>query len=166
MPEMRMKPGQAKIRRFSTLKRQQLWTVVLILMIFPAAWLEGLHKRARIERDDMVGTWIGLTTDELQMIRLTLGPQGDGVIGFSFMHEKPCVRPITSWTFDSGQIPLRLNESLGSCARDHAFHGVARGNELELTLRGSGWKRRSSLRKEEGLADRWGKLKAAMSPGS
>ena len=48
---------------------------------FRVTALEGAGKRALIHHDDIVGTWIGLTTDELQMVRLTLTPDGKGVMG-------------------------------------------------------------------------------------
>jgi hypothetical protein len=148
------------------LKTHRLLALVLVIMVLPTVSLEGADKRVRIQRGDLVGTWIGLTTDELQMIRLTLGPQGDGIIGVSFMDEEPCVFRLASWTFDTGEVALDLADSLGRCPRDREFHGVAKGNALELTVRGAGWKRSASLRKEERLVDRWQRLKAAMNPGS
>jgi len=67
----------------------------IVVILLPAD-LNGLEKRVRIDRDDMIGTWIGLTTDDLQMIRLTLESSGAGIIGFSFLDEKPCVFRIAS----------------------------------------------------------------------
>lgn len=146
------------------MKRPALFGLALAIVALPVARREGVDKRVPIHRENVVGTWIGLTADELQMIRLTLEPGGDGLIGFSFMAEEPCVFPLASWTFDRGEIALHLDRSPGRCPRDREFHGVVRGNALELTVRGSGWKRTASLRKEEALADRWRRLKAAMSP--
>ena len=147
-------------------RKRELVALVLVAAVLFSARLEGSGKRVRIQREDMIGTWIGLTTDELQMIRLILGPHGDGIIGFSFMDEEPCVFRLASWTFDRGEIAFNLEGSPTSCPRDRQFNGVARGNALELTVRGPGWKRTASLRKEEKLADRWRRLKAAMSPGN
>ena len=148
------------------MKTQRLLALVLVIVVIPTVSLEGIDKRVRIERADMVGTWIGLTTDELQMIRLTLGPQGDGIIGVSFMDEEPCVFRLASWTFDSGKVALELANSIGRCPRDREFHGVAKGNALELTVQGSGWRRGASLRREESLVDRWMRLRASMNPSS
>lgn len=118
-----------------------------------------------IQRDDVVGTWVGLTTDELEMIRLTLGPQGDGKLGFSFMDEEPCVVGQISWIFDRGKVDLNLDKSSGVCQRGREFGGIVKGNILELTVQGHGWRRRASLRKEENLVERWKRLRIAMSPG-
>lgn len=55
------------------------------------------------------------------MIRLTLGPQGDGKLGFSFMNEEPCVFRRISWVFDRGKVELNLDKSSGGCQRDREF---------------------------------------------
>lgn len=136
------------------------------MFILSATSLEGAGKRALIHRSDIVGTWIGLTTDELQMVRLMLAPDGKGTLGSSFLAEEPCVVRIASWTFDKGEITLVFDDSPARCPREPELHGVARGSALELILRGAGWKRMASLRKEDGLANRWQRLKAAMSTGA
>ena len=143
-------------------RRSLLAVMTAAALILPVA-LRGVDKRVPIRQGDVVGTWIGLTTDELQMIRMTLGSDGRGIVGFSFLDHQPCVFRISSWTFNGGDIAIALGDSLTGCPRDRELRGIVKGNALELTLRGSGWKRNASLRKEEGLADRWRKLKAAMS---
>jgi hypothetical protein len=133
------------------------------MFILPAASLEGAGKRVLIHRGDIVGTWVGLTTDELQMVRLMLAPDGKGTLGSSFLAEEPCVVRIALWTFGKGKITLVLDDSPAPCPLDREFHGVVKGNALELTVRGAGWKRTASLRKEDGLAKRWKRLQGAMS---
>lgn len=158
-----MTPGLEGCGRLSALTKRGLLALVLAALVFPATSLEGAGKRALIHRGDLVGTWIGLTTDELRMVRLTLASDGKGTLGSSFLADEPCVVGIASWTFDKGEITLVLGDSPARCPHERELHGVARGNSLELTLRGAGWKRMASLRKEDGLADRWQRLKAAMS---
>lgn len=136
--------------------------LVILVSLLPAN-LESSRKRVPIQRDDVVGTWVGLTTDELEMIRLTLGPRGDGKLGFSFMDEEPCVVGRISWIFDRGKVELNLDKSSGECQRDREFRAVATGTILQLTIQGHGWRRRASLRKEESIVERWKSLRAAMS---
>ena len=147
------------------MRTRRIFALVLIVIVSAVA-AEGFVKRVRIQRSDMEGTWVGLTTDELQMIRLTLEPQGDGIIGFSYVDEEPCVFRVTAWTFNAGKLSLELGDSIGRCFKDREMHGVAKGNALEITMRGTGWSRNASLRKEEGLVERWRKLRSAMNQGS
>jgi hypothetical protein len=137
---------------------------MLAISILAYTGLEGSGKRVRIESKDMVGTWIGLTTDELQMIRLVLPPDGQGVIGFSELAEAPCVFRISLWTLRNGQVDLNLGRSLGGCPQDRKFSGVIKGASLEITVQGDGWKRSASLRKEENLFERWKRLRVTMEP--
>lgn len=124
---------------------------------------EAASKRMRINRDDLVGTWIGLTSDELQMVRVTLDPDGTGWIGFSFLDNAPCILRLRSWVFDKGKVALGLDKSSARCPVDREFHGEVSGNALLVTMRGSGWSRSASLRREEKLAERWLRIKAEMS---
>ncbi len=54
------------------MSRRSLLAVMAAALILPAA-LWGADKRVPLRQGDVVGTWIGLTTDELRMIRMTLG---------------------------------------------------------------------------------------------
>jgi len=134
---------------------------MLAISIFACAGLEGAEKKVRIESRDMVGTWVGLTADELQMIRLVLSADGQGLIGFSELAEEPCVFRVSFWTLKNGQVDLNLGQSTG-CPRDRKFSGMIKGIALEITVQGGGWKRIASLRKEDALLERWKKLRVTM----
>jgi hypothetical protein len=146
------------------MSRQVLLPLLLAAIICRISNVEASDKRMRIQRDDVVGTWIGLTSDEMQMIRLSLEHDGTGLIGFSYLNDEPCVFHLAAWTFDKGKITLKLDGSPAKCPLDREFHCVVSGNALDLTMQGSGWKRSASLRREESLADRWRRLRATMSP--
>lgn len=137
--------------------------VIMFAIIFCLTLsIEGSEKRVRINREDVVGTWIGLTSDELHIIRLTLDAEGVGWLGLSFLDEAPCTVALTSWTFDKGKIALKLDAPAASCHLNRELRGVVSGRGLIITVQGIGWNRSASLRREEKLSERWMELKAAM----
>jgi hypothetical protein len=146
------------------MKNLMLFLLIFTLVTSSVSSTEAADKRVRIQRNDLVGTWIGLTSDELQMVRLTLNPDGAGSLGYSYLEKDPCIYRVASWVFKQGNIELKLGHLGMSCALDREFRGVVSGNALELTIQGKGWKRSASLRREENLEDRWRMLKNAMAP--
>jgi hypothetical protein len=144
-----------------TPRRGLIISLIAFIILFTAS-VKGYTKRTKILREHLVGTWIGLTEDELQMIRLILSSDGKGVIGFSFLDERPCVFRVTSWVYDKGTIDIDLEESTARCPIDRGFEGVARGSAIELTVKGQQWKRKASLRREEELIKRLNRIEAEM----
>lgn len=160
MSRVRVMEQVHRVRRVLTLPKRSLVFLVMAVLFLSTAMLNG-SKSVRIQRDDLVGTWVGLTTDELQMIRVTLEPQGKGIIGVSFLDEQPCVFRLASWLFDGGKLAFNFDRSSATCVQK--IQGLTRGSALELTLSGADWKRTASLRREEKLADRWERLRFTMS---
>lgn len=140
-------------------KACRLACVLAISVAAPS--LDGVGKQVAIQREDLLGVWVGLTEDDLEMVRLDLSPQGTGVVGYVFVDEKPCVLLLKSWQYDRGNLDLDLPES-SECGRDREYLGVVSGNTLVLTARSAGWKRRAVLKREAPLVTRWENLKTAM----
>lgn len=149
-------------------RRPRTWwrsagAVVLTAML-AAAWSPGqaADKRVPIERDDVVGVWIGLTTDETEMVRLELTAAGRGVLGFVLADLAPCVVLLKSWSFRRARIELQPAEEGDPCAHDRSFRGLVAGNTVELVMQGEGWERRAHLKRESDLEKRWVRLREAM----
>lgn len=142
--------------------RRRVGAVVLAATV-TAAWssLQAAEKRVPIQRDDVVGAWIGLTTDDLELIRLDLAAEGGGALGFIFVDLAPCVVPLKSWSFSRGRIELEVADT-PTCARGRRFQALVAGNTLELDVLGEGWRRQAHLKRESPLEDRWEQLKTAM----
>jgi hypothetical protein len=144
------------------MRRSKLGFVLVAMTILNSSHdLEAGAKRVPLEREDLLGVWIGLTADDLELIRLDLDPEGNGALGFQFKDGEPCVLGLRSWSLAKGRVTFDFVKNT-DCAATRDFHGVALGNTLELTVKGSGWKRRALLKREEPLVDSWQKLKAAM----
>lgn len=135
--------------------------IALLVVLGVASTLHALGKRVAIEREDLVGVWIGLTTDDLELVRLDLSATGDAVLGYTFMDREPCIVAVRAWTFGDGALDLVLGHA-PECAGGRQFSGVVAGNTVSLVIRGDGWKRRAVLKRESPLVSRWDVLKAAM----
>ena len=119
-------------------------------------------KRRPITRERVAKVWIGLSEDELYMIRLNLKPEGDGLGAFSFVGEEPCVFSINSWSYQNGKVEITPQRPLKECMNGITFRGEIRGNALEITMKDHDWKRTASLRREEDLVVQWERLRAVM----
>lgn len=144
--------------------KNALLLLTLSLVFFWVLGTEGVEKQALIQSSDIVGTWVGLTSDELQLVRLTLDPDETGLLGYSYLDKEPCILQIVSWAFEKGNVSVKLEGHGVNCSLDREFQGVVRGNSLEFAILGEGWKRSASLRGEENFEIRWRRLKAAMVP--
>ena len=126
-----------------------------LALLLVCAATEGVQKRVRVTREQVAKVWVGLSEDELHMIRLILKPEGDGQGALSFMNEKPCRFRISSWSYEEGQVEITLATPSDECASGTTLRGKIHGSALQLTMARQGWRRRASLRREEDLLDRW-----------
>ena len=150
------------MRRRQALKNARLLCSILLGSLALAPPSEPARRIRVITRDEVAKTWIGLSEDEIYMVRLELKPRGDGSGGFSFLGDAPCIFQISSWNYEKGFIKMNLGTARDNCAKGKKFHGQVQGNSLNLIMEEDHWKRVASLRREADLVPRWQSLKAAM----
>jgi hypothetical protein len=143
-------------------KRNHVGALIILVCLSLAALLSGTQKRVPITREDLATTWIGLSEDEVYSIRFTLRPEGDGMGGYSFLDDEPCIFPIAVWGYRQGNVEIKVGAGAPPCIGEKSFDGRTKGGVLELTMHGNGWRRAASLRPESNLVLRWQKLKAEM----
>ena len=136
-------------------------------------------KKARpLSREEVATIWIGLSEDELYLLRLSLRADGTGQVAYLFVDSEPKVAPIAAWSYDPGYEP-RVWEWFGGKSSqieitirgDSTFKKLegTLGAEPSMTLRAAGpdWKLRLALRREQDLVPRWQRLRRSMEiPGS
>ena len=136
--------------------------VAVSALLFLTSSTEAAVKRRPITRESVAKVWIGLSEDELYMVRLNLKPEGDGLGAISFVNEEPCVFSIHSWSYQKGKVEITVGIPLKECLNGATFRGEIRGNALEVTMKNHSWERKASLRREVDLVMQWQRLRAAM----
>jgi len=138
------------------------WTYVVVstaLVTTIAVW--AVPKKMPLPaRESLVGVWVGMSEDELYMIRLALAADGSGALSYSFRDDVPRVVKVQSWSLSGRQIHVMLESGPSDTVREAT--GNASSFALSLLIEGGSWKRRAELRREAELEQRWNKLKQAM----
>jgi hypothetical protein len=144
---------------------------LLLAVVFASS---SVAKKERPpSREEIATVWVGLSDDELYLLRLVLRPDGTGQAGCVFVDGNPQTAPITRWTYDPGAAPRVWEFTGGREPRlvitvgggDFAFHhlaGTATGQDLLLEGTDPGWKHRVTLRSEQDLHAKWELLRRAM----
>ena len=137
--------------------------VASAVVLATAVFCQPSGKVGRLlTRDEVATTWVGLTEDELYLVRLTLRQPEGGRVGYSFLDEPPTVLEIGSWTYDpKGSSRLTIVPKPGQ-ARSVELSGEVIGVKMELTVSQGGWHRKVSLRQEGEWRQRWRRLVDAM----
>ena len=146
--------------RWSVRQRTLLLVLLVAGIVVTQFTLQASDKRVPVLRADLIGVWVGLSGDHLEMIRIDLSADGDGVFGYAFVDEEPCVVQLESWIYADGELVLDLGDR-GRC-EERELRGSVVGSLLKLRMSGDGWQRHALLKKEEPLAKRWERLRAAM----
>jgi hypothetical protein len=123
----------------------------------PDSWAS---RRRQVTRERVEKVWLGLSEDELYMVRLDLKPAGDGTGAFSFRDEAPCLLRIVSWVYRDGIV--LIDHDKPTCAFHLALRGEIQGDTLIVLMEGHRWKRKAELRREGEFVSRWERLKAVM----
>lgn len=151
--------GQARLRTKSAVLC--LFSCLLILVLSTLA--ASSEKRMKpLSREELSRTWIGLSEDELYLVRLRLDSSGAGQVGYLFGEELPRIFRVRSWTCDGDQISIPLAPMNEASLEVPTLSGAVIGASMKLSMKGSGWSRRVELRLEDSLEQRWSKLKKEM----
>lgn len=111
---------------------------------------------------DLLGAWVGLTSDELYYYRFVFDQSGQGLCCFVFLYETPNLYRITSRKLTGREISISV-APVDDGAYPIMIEGHAVGHrKLELTVRGDGWSRSLTLRREDDLEKRASLVNARM----
>lgn len=128
----------------------------------------GGEKRMKpLTREEVAQTWVGLSEDELYLVRVDLAEDGLGSAGYVFAQEEPRLFRITSWKYVGDRVEIVLSSPLLSSPHEQSLEvprlaGKLIGNSMALTMEGRDWSRRLNLRPEADLEQRWSRLRQAM----
>ena len=159
--DLRSIPGVGfPLHRF---KRILLVVMVWIHVVLGVTDLCQASKKIRTPtRDELLGTWVGLSEDERYVFRFTLTSNGEGRGAYSFLEEDPRVFRITSWAYEPPTLTIIAEPAMGTQLTFERLRGTVIGFAMQLTMSGEGWKRSLTLRREEDLIERWSKVKEVM----
>jgi hypothetical protein len=130
-------------------------------ILISSAGADAFGKIRAIPAEEWMQTWLGLSGDRLNMIRLEVAPEGKGTIGVSFGNEAPCIYSIESWIYDEGKITIK-SSAHGERCQLTSFEGYLSSDILTLVTRERKLKFSFSLMKEKELESRWASLKSGM----
>lgn len=145
------------------------WSALVACLVFclPIAGAAGTtadaEKRMRqLSAEEVAQVWVGLSEDELYLLRLRLDVSGKGTAAYAFADQPPRRFTIRAWTYRDGQIEIALERADDSPLPVPTLNGAVVGTAMKLTIGGEGWSREVELRLEEALESRWRRLKEAM----
>jgi hypothetical protein len=125
--------------------------------------LVSADKRMRpLTHEEVAQPWIGLSEDELYVLRVDLRQDGTGVGGYVFAQEEPQLFRVVSWQYDGTRVQLVTEPLSNSATAFHKVTGTLEGVAMELSLKGRGWQRKVHLRQEVDLEQRWERLRSSM----
>ena len=133
--------------------------LVLVLLVFPASSMASKTARA-LTLEELSTTWIGISEDELSLIRLVLREDGTGHGGYIYRGHRPSTFKILSWSYGR-RFTARIEFDQEVENFSEMLFGDVIGTKMELQISGNGWKRNVALRMEEPLLDDWKKLASA-----
>lgn len=146
-------------------RRRVLALGALLLLALSSTGQVPASKKGRpLMREEVAVVWIGISQDELYLLRVALDSNGRGVGADSFRGEEPRVFRVASWDYRPPDITIET-EAVGDEGLYDlgTLRGQITGVAMHLAASGSGWRTEYELRREEELERRWGALKTAMS---
>lgn len=124
----------------------------------------GAEKRIKpLTYEEVAQTWVGLSEDELYLVRVDLADDGLGSVGYIFAREEPQLFRIASWKYAGDRVEIALASPHEPPMEVPRLAGKLIGNSMVLTMEGRDWKRRLHLRPEADLEQRWTRLRQGMS---
>jgi len=106
--------------------------------------------------------WIGISEDELYLLRLSLEEEGTGYAGLLFVDDSPRLFRIRSWTREGSHVSFAMDPISASPFPAPSLSGELNGPYMDLTISGNDWERKVYLRLEERLERRWNSLRESM----
>lgn|SRR5215203_492253 len=141
--------------------RQGCLFLLVLLWAFSAAG-EAAEKRGRLlSRDEVSTTWIGITEDELYLVRLELLTSGEAAVAYNFLDEPPHVLRGMAWRYDPNRGSSIWVGPTGSGA-GLSLRGDILGVKMDLVIAERDWSRKVTLRREAEFESRWKRLRDAM----
>lgn len=140
--------------------------VIGLLPILFLLWVDiaEARKTRRLDGDDLVKTWIGISSNGLYLLRLRLEKNGSGLAGFSYLDEEPCIMSVEKWRYQRGRVTIELrNLSPERPACDVGpLEGTLDGSQLKLRRTRRDWSASFLLIEEAPYETRWSRLQAKM----
>lgn len=139
-----------------------------LLLACPLLLLASQHaatseKRMKpLSREEVAQVWVGLSEDELYLVRMRLDKSGVGQVSYAFAEERPRGFRVRSWTYQSNRISIPLEAADNSPHEVPTLSGVVAGTSMRLSMKGTGWSRQVELRLEAPLELRWKRVKEEM----
>ena len=115
-----------------------------------------------LTQEEIATVWIGVSSDELNLVRLFLGADGSGLGAVSFLDEEPSRFVISKWEYQPPDIVIAIRSPGVPKYGIHRLRGRVVGQSMTLIMSGEDWKREVSLRNEAVWERRWQALRDVM----
>ena len=133
-----------------------------IVVVNRTGVVETAEKRGRLlSRNEAATTWIGITEDELYLVRLELLVTGEAKVAYSFLDEQLRMLHGMSWSYDPSRGSAIWIGPTGS-GPGLTLRGDIVGVKMDLVISDRDWRRKVTLRREAELEARWGRLRDTM----
>lgn len=153
-----------------SLEMRRLTTLIVLAMVLaasaiifaPLAFCRNAKVGRPLTHQEVATTWVGLSEDELYLVRILLFDKGQGLVGYAFQDDTPIVFRVDSWKYDpnvESNIQFVFSSRQGSVVK---LSGDVVGVRMELTISQGDWKRHVTLRRESDLERRWRRLLETM----
>ena len=141
---------------------------LLIVGVLSVLSLAGLgapaaKKMPAPRREELATAWVGVTEDDLYMLRLDLANDGGGRLAYAFVDSEPRVFPVQRWTLTDRTIAFSVGPDHSGPGTVLRGQGRASGAALSLVLEGPDWSRHAEFRRESAFEKRWNGLRQVMS---
>jgi len=149
-------------------RRRVLALAALLLLALSATGQVPESKKGRpLTHEEVAVVWIGISQDELYLLRVELDSNGQGMGADSFRGDEPRVFRVASWEYRPPVITIQT-EAVGDEGTYElgTLRGEITGVAMHLAAAGDGWRTEYELRREAELERRWNALKTAMSEKS
>jgi hypothetical protein len=106
--------------------------------------------------------WIGISEDELDIVRLDLHPDGTGFGAYIFVDHAPQVFRIDAWLLKGYSITVQAKLAELEDKADGELKGEVVAFKMDLIMSGRGWHRRLWLRPEHSIESKLDELRKVM----
>ncbi len=89
-----------------------------------------------LSREVVARVWVGLSEDELYILRLALSADGTAAGGYAFLDDPPKVFRIASWNYEPQRIKLVVASADREAVSIEMLEGAVVGTAMNLTVRG------------------------------
>jgi hypothetical protein len=138
-------------------------SAALVLVLLPGAIYSLSEKKIPPHvKEDIAQPWIGISEDELDVVRLDLRPEGKGWGAYVFVDHQPQVFRITSWTLERYSIEIRGDLKDLEDRANNTLKGTVVGFKMQLTMSGEGWRRKLWLRPENAIEPKLNELQRSI----